>query len=541
MSDNLQILDDLSARLSTLHPEATCVYLDHYRITKFASKFSHGFDLVCAVIQDFVTRAPGLIKSHWITEKETRWAEKRSGVRLTAARNQPPQRAQTPVLPTINNHTGSRPAVISIQRKTEHPLLSQQGPQNLFEPPVEVASRNSPDDDHPIRTPPLQSPKVYQTRPLSLEYRPQLEQSSSPLRSKRSTIIVQHQKVQPQEAQRCEQRTAYPNLGRLYDSDIARPAAQPSFNSISQSQANNEEMQSLRNKTLPSPKHTFKSAKRKSNHSGHGSNVEDIIYFDAAELQIPSEPYPLPVSVPEEPQSEVETFAGCSRRRKANTAAAVELELLSVSEESSNNLPPITDIMGQHQHWEAEKRPEVESTQSRQSGEAQPRPQEARIVSTTIMPRETAVDRGRGSRNRISKAASYPAYPRAAGTEAPSPQSNIRTVDPHYPCLSTGLGPIAASSPYFGWGGDTRVLKPLKHESRNNGESAAGPKQKKTTSPTRAIEVEDLEATEEERTRAMKEVTRLLRDWTTCGTSLLDKKAEDGICSKLDMRINPIH
>jgi len=48
-----------------LHSEATCIYLDHYGISKFGSRFSHGFDLVCAVIQDFVNRAPGVISSRW--------------------------------------------------------------------------------------------------------------------------------------------------------------------------------------------------------------------------------------------------------------------------------------------------------------------------------------------------------------------------------------------------------------------------------------------------------------------------------------------
>jgi len=48
-----------------LHSEATCIYLDHYGISKFGSRFSHGFDLVCAVIQDFVNRAPRVISSRW--------------------------------------------------------------------------------------------------------------------------------------------------------------------------------------------------------------------------------------------------------------------------------------------------------------------------------------------------------------------------------------------------------------------------------------------------------------------------------------------
>lgn len=67
--DGLQILDNFSARLSMLHSEATCIYLDHYRISKFGSRFSHGFDLVCAVIQDFVNRAPGFVSSRWKDEE----------------------------------------------------------------------------------------------------------------------------------------------------------------------------------------------------------------------------------------------------------------------------------------------------------------------------------------------------------------------------------------------------------------------------------------------------------------------------------------
>ena len=51
-----------------LHSEATCIYLDHHRISKFGSKFSHGSDLVCAVIQCFVNLAPQFISSRWKDE-----------------------------------------------------------------------------------------------------------------------------------------------------------------------------------------------------------------------------------------------------------------------------------------------------------------------------------------------------------------------------------------------------------------------------------------------------------------------------------------
>lgn len=58
-----QILDGISARLSGLHPEATCIRCDHYSISKFGSDNSPGFDLVCAVIQHYVSRAAGSISS----------------------------------------------------------------------------------------------------------------------------------------------------------------------------------------------------------------------------------------------------------------------------------------------------------------------------------------------------------------------------------------------------------------------------------------------------------------------------------------------
>lgn len=58
-----QILDGISARLSELHPEATGIRCDHHSISKFGSDNSPGFDLVCAVIQHYVSRAAGSISS----------------------------------------------------------------------------------------------------------------------------------------------------------------------------------------------------------------------------------------------------------------------------------------------------------------------------------------------------------------------------------------------------------------------------------------------------------------------------------------------
>ena len=67
--DGLQVLDDISARLSMLHSKATCIRTDHYGICKFSSESSPGFDLVCAVIQGFVSRAPGWINYRWKDEE----------------------------------------------------------------------------------------------------------------------------------------------------------------------------------------------------------------------------------------------------------------------------------------------------------------------------------------------------------------------------------------------------------------------------------------------------------------------------------------
>ena len=67
-SDKLQILDDVSSRLSTLHEEATYIHTDHNTISKFGSVSSPGFDVVCAVIQNYVYRAPKHINSRWNDE-----------------------------------------------------------------------------------------------------------------------------------------------------------------------------------------------------------------------------------------------------------------------------------------------------------------------------------------------------------------------------------------------------------------------------------------------------------------------------------------
>ncbi len=56
-----------------LHSEATCIRTDHYRICKFSSESSPGFDLVCAAIQDFVKRAPAFISSRWNNEGMNTW------------------------------------------------------------------------------------------------------------------------------------------------------------------------------------------------------------------------------------------------------------------------------------------------------------------------------------------------------------------------------------------------------------------------------------------------------------------------------------
>lgn len=70
----LQILDGLSSRLSMLHVEATCIKTDHYSISKFGSDTSPGFDNVCAVIQNYVYRAPLVVPSRWVEERtETPW------------------------------------------------------------------------------------------------------------------------------------------------------------------------------------------------------------------------------------------------------------------------------------------------------------------------------------------------------------------------------------------------------------------------------------------------------------------------------------
>lgn len=52
-----------------LHTEATCVHTDHWRISKFGSESSAGFDLVCAIIQNYVSRAPQVVSSRWIDEQ----------------------------------------------------------------------------------------------------------------------------------------------------------------------------------------------------------------------------------------------------------------------------------------------------------------------------------------------------------------------------------------------------------------------------------------------------------------------------------------
>lgn len=64
----IQVLDDLSARLSMLHSEATCIHTDHHRISKFGSESSVGFDLVCAAIQNLVALAPQATRSRWTKE-----------------------------------------------------------------------------------------------------------------------------------------------------------------------------------------------------------------------------------------------------------------------------------------------------------------------------------------------------------------------------------------------------------------------------------------------------------------------------------------
>lgn len=60
-----------------LHSEATCIRTDHYRICKFRSESSPGFDLVCAAIQDFVERAPAFISSRWNNEGMNTWSRNR--------------------------------------------------------------------------------------------------------------------------------------------------------------------------------------------------------------------------------------------------------------------------------------------------------------------------------------------------------------------------------------------------------------------------------------------------------------------------------
>ena len=52
-----------------LHSEATCVRTDHFGICKFSTDSSPGFDVVCAVIQGFVNRAPGVISTRWKGEQ----------------------------------------------------------------------------------------------------------------------------------------------------------------------------------------------------------------------------------------------------------------------------------------------------------------------------------------------------------------------------------------------------------------------------------------------------------------------------------------
>ncbi|MCJ1471754.1 hypothetical protein MMC13_000394 [Lambiella insularis] len=67
----VQMLDDMSARLSVLHEEATCIQTNHYMISEFSSESSPGFDLVCAVLQNYVYNAPKHISSRWRTEKHS--------------------------------------------------------------------------------------------------------------------------------------------------------------------------------------------------------------------------------------------------------------------------------------------------------------------------------------------------------------------------------------------------------------------------------------------------------------------------------------
>ncbi|MCJ1381241.1 Serine active site containing protein 1 [Xylographa soralifera] len=67
-----KILDDLSSRLSMLHEEATGIQSNHYRMSKFSSENSPGFDLVCAAIQTCVYSAPKYIGSRWEEERMKR-------------------------------------------------------------------------------------------------------------------------------------------------------------------------------------------------------------------------------------------------------------------------------------------------------------------------------------------------------------------------------------------------------------------------------------------------------------------------------------
>ncbi|MCJ1433247.1 Serine active site containing protein 1 [Xylographa pallens] len=71
-TDIVEILDDLSARLSMLHEEATGIQSDHHRMSKFSSENSPGFDHVCTAIQNYVYSAPVYISSRWEEERTKR-------------------------------------------------------------------------------------------------------------------------------------------------------------------------------------------------------------------------------------------------------------------------------------------------------------------------------------------------------------------------------------------------------------------------------------------------------------------------------------
>ena len=110
-----------------LHTEATCIHTDHYMISKFGSENSPGFDQVCAVIQNYASRAPLHISSRWQAERTRMKVQ----ARIVASEQQ--QCKIFVPIPIAQGMTEPR-ILFHHWRPQEHPIARADMPMLLAEP-----------------------------------------------------------------------------------------------------------------------------------------------------------------------------------------------------------------------------------------------------------------------------------------------------------------------------------------------------------------------------------------------------------------------